>query len=119
MTDTTHAKEAIATELGTLTETLKGLGILNPAVPSDWITITKSTHEADQNDVADQHETYLTDRASLAELEARYNNLTLALGKIENDTYGTCEVCTEVIESDRLAANPAARTCKTHIEVIL
>ncbi|MCA9353454.1 TraR/DksA C4-type zinc finger protein [Candidatus Nomurabacteria bacterium] len=38
-----------------------------------------------------------------------------ALKRIENGTYGTCSVCGEKIEEDRLGANPAADTCKAHM----
>ena len=31
-------------------------------------------------------------------------------------TYGSCEISGEAIEVERLEANPAARTCKAHIE---
>lgn len=51
-------------------------------------------------------------------LEQRYKNVTDALAKIESDdgSYGVCEISGETIEEDRLAANPAARTCKAHME---
>ncbi|MDE2079336.1 MAG: TraR/DksA C4-type zinc finger protein [Patescibacteria group bacterium] len=53
--------------------------------------------------------------AALNELEGRLNMVTNALDKIKAGTYGTCEVCGEEIERDRLTANPAATTCKVHM----
>ena len=38
-----------------------------------------------------------------------------ALEKMEKGTYGICEVCNKPIEEDRLEANPAAKTCKEHM----
>jgi DnaK suppressor protein len=46
-------------------------------------------------------------RDSLEEVER-------ALGKLDEGTYGKCEVCGEVIAAARLEAMPAARYCITH-----
>ena len=53
--------------------------------------------------------------------EGRFDRRTMlrggALGgaAIAAGTYGTCEVSGEQIEEDRLEADPAARTCKAHM----
>lgn len=39
-----------------------------------------------------------------------------ALGRIENGTYGECEVCGKVIEEKRLEALPYATLCMEHAE---
>ena len=46
-------------------------------------------------------------RESLDEVE-------LAIGKLDDGTYGLCEVCGEPIAAARLEAMPAARYCITH-----
>jgi RNA polymerase-binding transcription factor DksA len=46
-------------------------------------------------------------RDSLEEVER-------ALGKLDEGTYGKCEVCGEEIAAARLEAMPAARYCITH-----
>jgi DnaK suppressor protein len=46
-------------------------------------------------------------RESLEEVER-------ALGKLEDGSYGKCEVCGEEITAARLEAMPAARYCITH-----
>ena len=46
-------------------------------------------------------------RESLEEVER-------ALGKLDDGTYGVCEVCGEPIAAARLEAMPAARYCITH-----
>jgi RNA polymerase-binding transcription factor DksA len=71
--------------------------------------------EADENVSADRAEDWLERTATLAALETRYNSIERALEKIDNGTYGMCELCGAVIEADRLDANPGARTCKKHI----
>lgn len=65
---------------------------------------------ADENLEADVFEDWATRRALVAELETRYRNILRALAKIEAGTYGICEISGEMIEPERLSANPAART---------
>ena len=38
-----------------------------------------------------------------------------ALGRLQDGTYGRCEVCDDGISDDRLAAEPTARTCERHL----
>ena len=70
---------------------------------------------ADANEAADKMEEYQTNRGINDELEVRYRDVKDALEKIQKGTYGKCETCGEIIEEDRLEANPAARTCKAHM----
>lgn len=116
--DTTKYKTILEDELEQLTTELKELGVHNPEVKEDWTERTNDldTVSADLNDVADRTEEYDIRRASLSVLENRWNNVRLALQKISDGTYGICEVSKEPIEEDRLLANPAARTCKAHME---
>ena len=116
MNDFQTQKEALLHEQVALTKQLSELGIQNPANPNDWKTVTLMSQEADPNSVADQAESYLTDRATLAALETRFANISIALEKIEAGTYGICEVGKEPIDETRLAANPAARTCRIHMD---
>ena len=83
----------------------------------DWVAKPDAiTGEADENVSADTTEDWNERRALVAQLETRYHNVVLALKKFEDNTFGRCEICEEVIESDRLNANSAARTCKIHLE---
>ena len=45
-----------------------------------------------------------------------YMNKKSGLDKIKHGVYGKCQTCQEEIESERLEANPSARTCKKHME---
>jgi RNA polymerase-binding transcription factor DksA len=49
-------------------------------------------------------------------LEPRLNSILGALKNINKESFGVCKVCKKDIEAARLAANPAARTCKKHLE---
>lgn len=117
MIDTKQYKTALEEELQALTKQLRELGVENPEVPGDWVTSNHANPTADLNDVADRTESYNERRATLANLEVRYRNIKRALEKIEQGTFGLCEVNGQMIEADRLAANPAARTCKAHLDI--
>ncbi|OGG85558.1 hypothetical protein A2392_02170 [Candidatus Kaiserbacteria bacterium RIFOXYB1_FULL_46_14] len=118
--DTEKYKNKLETELATLTDELRSLGIHNPEVSEDWIEKMNDsdTVSADPNDVADRTEEFDSRRAELSMLEGRWNDVRDALQKIESLTYGICEVSGELIEDDRLDANPAARTCKAHMNEV-
>ena len=95
---------------------LKTIAIQN-AETGDWVAKPDAiTGEADGNVIADTTEEWNERRALMAQLETRYHNVVLALKKFENGTFGICEISDEQIEKDRLDANPAARTCKLHLE---
>jgi len=118
MTNFETHKEKLTTELQTLVKALQELGVQNPQVPEDWIATPDdaTATEADEGVVAERSEDWIGEQAETAALETRYNNVKRALTKLEAGTYGTCEICNTDIEGDRLAANAAARTCKTHLE---
>ncbi|OGG44071.1 hypothetical protein A2841_02060 [Candidatus Kaiserbacteria bacterium RIFCSPHIGHO2_01_FULL_48_10] len=114
-------EEKLLAEKKLLETELAGLGARNPANPSDWMPAKPAGEEfgPDRNDNADIFEEMQDKNAALNELEGRLNTVILALQKIEEGTYGVCEVSGEDIELDRLSANPAARTCKAHMETPL
>lgn len=116
MKDTTHYTAALEDEKTRLETELATIGRRNPANPADWEALPSETGlEADPSDTADQIDGYETNTAILKELETRYNEVLGALARIEQGTYGVCSVSGETIEEDRLAADPAATTCKAHI----
>ncbi len=70
--------------------------------------------EADPTDAADQIEELVTNVPLVEELEKRHHDVADALEKMDEGTYGICEVGEDEIPLDRLEANPAARTCIAH-----
>ncbi len=110
--------EKLTAELKELEVELKNLGVQNPTTPEDWIPTPseKSDAEPDPIDLGDRSEDWQERRGTLDQLETRFNNLKLAIEKINSGSYGKCEICQSDIEADRLEVNPAARTCKTHID---
>lgn len=74
-------------------------------------------HTATEPDeLADRMEAAEESAGETAVLSARRKEITAALARMADGTYGICEECGEKIEEDRLEANPAARTCRAHME---
>jgi len=116
--DTQYFKTKLEEEKKILEEELSRLGIKDPAT-GDWGAILKEQDESeqsDENDKGDRDEEFTIRANTLGELEIQYKRILKALGKITTNTYGVCEISGQPIEEDRLKANPAARTCKAHME---
>ncbi|MCK5027042.1 MAG: TraR/DksA C4-type zinc finger protein [Candidatus Pacebacteria bacterium] len=115
--DIQKLKTKLEEEKKQLETSLSEVGQKNPTNPKDWEGKAENidAETSDPNDVADNIEEYETNTAITSELEVRLNNINTALERIESGTYGTCRVCGKKIEEDRLEANPAAQTCKEHI----
>lgn len=117
--DTGHYKQKLESEMNDLVEELQSVGRINPDNPDDWEAVgadLDQPHSADLNEEADDIEEYGEHVAILGTLEPRFWEVKHALKRIENGTFGTCEVCEKTIEMDRLDANAAARTCKEHMD---
>lgn len=117
MKDNTKYKVELEEISNNLITELQSLGVQNQRVRQDWIPVPDepSDTEPDANDLGDRSEEWQAIRGTLDLLETRLNNVKRALQKIEKGTFGTCEICGQQIEEDRLAANPAARTCIKHL----
>lgn len=113
----TDYKIQLEAQLKNLTEELTAVGIHNPENPSDWIAVPEGVdaNQSDSDLLADVVEEWDERQALVATLERRYNDINHALKKIATETFGTCEIGNETIETDRLDANPSARTCKAHM----
>lgn len=114
--NTEHFRTRLTEEKARLEAELSTVGRKNPSNPSDWEPVPEdASMEPDPNDQADQMEEFGNNNAILTDLEARYNDVIAALARIEDGTYGTCIASGEAIEEDRLEADPAAATCKAHM----
>ena len=115
MQNTQHFKELLQTEKARIE---KELGTVGRKKNGDWEateTDAATVDTAEDGEVADGIEQFETNNAVLHDLEKQLTDVTNALLKIENGTYGVCEISGEPIEQDRLEANPSARTCKAHM----
>lgn len=115
--DTNHFKNLLEAEKEKLTADLSEIARPNPTNPGDWDTVPGDSEEISmREEVADRLEDNEEREATEQTLEARLDEVNLALEKMATDDYGHCEICHMEIETDRLEANPAAATCKAHLE---
>lgn len=68
-------------------------------------------HQADMGTETFERE---KDLSILEQVEAELADVEHALRRLDEGTYGTCEVCGKVIPEERLEAMPAARLCLEH-----
>lgn len=116
MIDINHFKERLLSEKKQLEEELTSIARFNDETNLWEATPDQNLMgEIDENDAADRFEDF-EERSSVVEtLGNRFTDVVDALKKIETGEYGICEVSGEMIELDRLEANPAARTNKAHM----
>jgi DnaK suppressor protein len=116
MVDKKQQHEKLEAEQKLLTEELSNVARLNDET-QQWEAIPDQDlmGETDENDAADRFEDFEERTAMVRTLQARYQDVVDAIKKLGDGTYGVCEVGGEAIEPDRLEANPAARTCKQHM----
>jgi len=79
----------------------------------------KSQDVPDDGDMAERAEDYEERSSTLNVLENRLNDLKKALSKIEEGTYGICEICGGKIEEERLKVNGSAKTCEADMEKVV
>ena len=118
MKNTEKYKALLEAEYTKVIDELQSVGRVNPSNPTDW-EATEPEHpetQADENEVADNIEDYEGNNAILNQLEIRFNEIKSAIKKIEDGSFGHCDVCKKEIETERLDANPAAETCKEHMK---
>ena len=114
--DTQMFKERLEAEKSSLEKQLATVGQPSTESPGEWEAIQRDTEqEADPNDQADHLDEYQENRAILDVLNAQHREVVAALARIEDGTYGVCEVGNEPIEKERLEADPSAKTCKAHM----
>ena len=116
MTDTTAIRDYLEQELARITTELQTIATHDEET-DDWVAVpeTANAPDADDNTDADIVEDWNERRAIVATLETEYQDIKRALRKLDDGTYGICEISGEPIEEDRLAAIPTARTCKAHM----
>ena len=116
MLDKKKIKEKLEKERDILLEQMRDMGKLNPET-GEWEATPEEMNypESDQNDMADRFEDFEERSSMIKELEPRLNNILRALKGVNRESFGKCEVCKKNIEMTRMEANPAARTCKKHI----
>lgn len=116
MLDKKKIKEQLEKERDMLLDQMKDFGKLNTET-LEWEATPEEMDfpETDQNDMADRFEEFESRSSMIRALEPRLNNILKSLKGINRESFGKCVVCKNDIETARLEANPAAQTCKAHL----
>lgn len=117
MLDKKKIKEKLEIERDLLVNQLSDIGKLNTDT-GEWDAIPEAVEraEADLNDMADRFEDFEERSSMIKVLGSRMKNILISLKGINRESFGKCEVCKKDIEAARMEANPAARTCKKHLQ---
>ncbi len=117
MLDKKKIKENLEKERDILLLQLKDVGKLNNET-GEWEAIPEELDfpESDENDKADRFEDFEARSSLMRTLEPRLNDILRSLKNLNKESFGKCIVCKKDIEMARLEANPAAQTCKKHLE---
>jgi RNA polymerase-binding transcription factor DksA len=114
--DAEHARQLIGSER----ERLEGLvrdRESETGIGSDSETGAISelaSNDQHQGDIGTETFEREKDFSILEQIEAELGDLDAALRKIDEGTYGACEICGKEIEPERLEAIPGSRTCFEH-----
>ena len=113
-----HFKKRLEEEKKLVEQELGNLGVRDEHTPGGWDATPGDIDDTatEPDELADRIEELEGNEGEINEISAQKKNIERALAKIEEGTYGVCEISGEAIEKDRLEANPSARTCKAHID---
>lgn len=116
MIDLNRWQKVLENEQVDLESQLGKIGRVNPQDKTDWqVKPLTEPENFSREEIADELEEMDENEEVEYTLEQRLRQVVGALDRIKNDKYGVCEIGGEEIEEARLEANPAARTCKAHI----
>lgn len=115
--DAAHARQLIESERERLQglvreREVEGIGTLSESDQTGEL----SSLDQHQGDIGTEIFEREKDFSLLEQLEAELGDLDAALRKVEEGTYGTCEICGTEISPERLEARPGTRTCIDHAE---
>ena len=111
--DINYFKDRLLLEKKSLLGEIGQVAQKNQEIPGGWEVTPSETDDAslaDPNERADRLEDFEERRGTERELAKQLEQVERALKKIEEGTYGICDVSGESIEVERLEANPAATT---------
>jgi DnaK suppressor protein len=110
-------KTKLVAEKAMLETELGGISKKSPSSVGGWEATSggMEVDTADENEVADKLEELEENTGIVSQLDKQLIEVDAALSRIENGTYGLCEICGKEIEPERLMANPSARISIKHV----
>jgi len=113
--DADHARQLIVSERERLEGLVREREVEGIGTESETGSISElSSNDQHQGDLGTETFEREKDFSLLEQLEAEIGDLDAALGKVEEGTYGICEICGKEIAPERLEAMPGTRTCIDH-----
>lgn len=112
--DTKEIKIKLQEELAEVEAELAELGVEDPETGEFNTVMSAAEGTADENELADRIEDFEVHTAETDALEDRRDRIIRAVEKVEEHSYGTCDMCECPISTERLEANPSAITCVEH-----
>lgn len=110
--DTETARRRLTEERERLEATLEGLETDVEAQKESLSEL--SVVDEHQGDIGTETFEREKDLSILESVQAALEDVDAAMHRLDEGTYGMCEVCHEPIADDRLEAVPAARFCLEH-----
>ena len=116
-TDTQHFKTKLELEKKDIETSLQGIAVKGSRenVWENAETEKEDPVPSDRMETAESITEYETNAGVVSVLDERLLEISAALLRIEDGTYGICQICGNTIETERLEANPSSSTCKTHL----
>ncbi|MCL5970133.1 MAG: TraR/DksA C4-type zinc finger protein [Patescibacteria group bacterium] len=99
-------EEHLTVEKKTLKERLATLNLEDPFTDPERLNDNAASDTEAKEEV--DHERI---EALKQDIQIKLDLVDHSLSRIRKGKYGFCEMCTEMIDTDRLAANPTARYC--------
>lgn len=100
-------KEILLTEKAQLEKELTENGRRNPHVPGDF-DATFPEYGSEEDDQVHETEEYTVNKALEETMEDKLRDVTAALKRMENGTYGICKYTGKPIDQKRLLARPTS-----------
>jgi len=107
-------KAKLEAEKKSLQKELETFATKDDVPKGDWETKYPNCDEGDSIEEADEVQEYDNKLSLEYSLELKLRDVSTALEKINNGTYGVCEKCGKPIEIERLKAAPGAKFCMEH-----
>ncbi len=104
-------KSNLEKEQATLKKELESFAVEDKDVKGNWDAKRTNAEDTDMEEKADEVEEYDNKLSLEHSLELKLRDVSSALEKIANNTYGKCEKCEKEIEEARLLAFPEAKLC--------
>lgn len=110
--DAEAARERLAAERRRLAETLASM--TSDAQGQKDSLSELSSYDQHPGDIGTETFEQEKDESIMESVRASLEDIEHALAKLDDGTYGTCEICHQPIAEDRLEVVPATRFCVEH-----